>query len=220
MHDVNLQRVRAVVFDLGGVFLEGGPDLVRGFGRKHGVPEPVWERIRNDLFIEGDAWNRVERAELTLDAFAEELLARVAAHGVRLTLEQARNFMGVPGEERSRLRGEIVDACRRLRACMPTALLTNNIREWRENWRQRLPVAELFDVVVDSSDVGMRKPEPPIYRLIEQRLGLAGADLLFVDDLGVNLKTARQLGWQTVKYDDTARVLGILDAVLAGRAPR
>lgn len=193
---------------------------MRAFGSKHGVPEPAWERIWNDLFIEGDAWNRVERAELTLDAFAEELRARVSAHGVRLTLEQARNFMGVPGEDRSRLRNEVVAACRRLRACMPTALLTNNIREWRESWRQRLPVAELFDVVVDSSEVGMRKPEPPIYRLVEERLGLAGTGLLFVDNLGVNLKVARQLGWQTVKYDDTERVLGILDAVLAGRPPR
>jgi len=220
MHELDARRVKAVVFDLGGVFLEGGPDHVRAFGPQHGLPEPVWERIRNDLFIDGDSWNRVERAELTLDAFAEELRARVGAHGVRLTLEQARNFMGVPGEGRSRLREEIVAACRRLRECMPTALLTNNIREWREGWRRRLPVAELFDVVVDSSEVGMRKPEPSIYRLVERHLGLAGADLLFVDDLGVNLKTARQLGWQTVKYDDTSRVLGILAAVLAGRPPR
>jgi putative hydrolase of the HAD superfamily len=122
--------------------------------------------------------------------------------------------------ERSRTRPEIVSACRRLRACMPTALLTNNIREWREMWRKRLPVSELFDFIVDSSDVGMRKPELPIYRLVERQMGLAGEELLFVDDLGVNLKAARQLGWQTVKYDDTARVLGILDAVLAGRVPR
>lgn len=221
MSEVDPRRVHAVVFDLGGVFLEGGPNHVRTFGERHGVPAAAWERIRDELFITGDWWNRVERAELTLDAFAGELRARVAAHGVQLTLEQARDFMGVPGADQlSRLRVEIVAACRRLRAHMPTALLTNNIREWRDAWRRRLPVDELFDTVVDSSEVGMRKPEPPIYRLVERRLDLPGEQLLFVDDLGVNLKTARQLGWQTVKYDDTARVLGILDTVLAGRTPR
>lgn len=221
MNEVDPGRVAAIVFDLGGVFLEGGPNHVRSFGERHGVPAAAWTRIRDDLFLTGDWWNRVERAELSLDAFAEELRARVAGCGVALTLDQARNFMGNLGEDQpSRLRPEVVAACRRARARMPTALLTNNIREWREGWRTRLPVDELFDVVVDSSEVGMRKPEPPIYRLVEQKLGLPGERLLFVDDLGVNLKTARQLGWQTVKYDDTARVLGVLDTVLAGRPLR
>jgi len=221
MAEVDVDRVRAVVFDLGGVFLEGGPDHVRSFGERHGLPAAAWDAIRAELFISGDLWNRVERAELALDAFAEELRARVAAHGVQISLDQARNFMGTPGlDDRSRIRHEIVAACRSLRACVTTALLTNNIREWRHGWRQRLPVAELFDVVIDSSEVGMRKPEPSIYRLMEERLGLPGSQVLFVDDLGVNLKTARQRGWQTVKYDDTARVLGILDAVLAAHRPK
>ena len=108
---------------------------------------------------------------------------------------------------------EVVAACRRLRGRLPTALLTNNIREWRDNWRRVLPTDELFDVVVDSSEVGMRKPEPPIYRLVEERLGIPGSGLLFVDDLGVNLKAAMARGWQTVKYDDTANVLAILHSV-------
>jgi epoxide hydrolase-like predicted phosphatase len=221
MSGVHPAKVRAVVFDLGGVFLEGGPDRVRAFGERHGLAREAWDAIRAELFITGDWWNRVERAELSLDAFSAELQARVAAHGIAITLEQARNFMGTPGTDAdSRLRPEIVDACRRLRACMPTALLTNNIREWHSGWRRRIPADELFDVIVDSSEVGMRKPEPPIYRLVEERLGIPGSALLFVDDLGVNLKAARSLGWQTVKYDDTARVLEILRSVWEGRPPR
>ena len=78
----------------------------------------------------------------------------------------------------------------------------------------------LFDCVVDSSDVGMRKPEPGIYKLVEQGLGLPGDALLFVDDLGVNLKAARQLGWQTLKYVDTAEVLTVLSQVARGRPLR
>jgi len=221
MNPIDSGRVRAVVFDLGGVFLEGGPDRVRAFGERHGLTREAWDRIREELFVTGDWWNRVERAELGLDEFSSELRSRVAAQGIEISLDQARNFMGMPGTDtESRLRPEIVDACRRLRACMPTALLTNNIREWHASWRRRVPADELFDVIVDSSEVGMRKPEPPIYRLVEERLGLPGSALLFVDDLGVNLKTAKSLGWQTVKYDDTARVLDILRTVWTGRPPR
>jgi putative hydrolase of the HAD superfamily len=221
MNDVDPGRVKAVVFDLGGVFLEGGPSHVRAFGDKYGIPRDAWAAIRDELFITGDWWNRVERAELTLDEFARELQARVSAVGVPLTLDQARQFMGTPGTDtESRLRQEVVDACLRLRTYLPTALLTNNIREWRDGWRRRIPVDALFDVVVDSSDVGMRKPEPAIYRIVESRLGMPGKDLLFVDDLGVNLKTAKSLGWQTVKYDDTSRVLSILNSIWPGRMPR
>jgi putative hydrolase of the HAD superfamily len=98
---------------------------------------------------------------------------------------------------------------------MPTALLTNNIPEWRAGWRRRMDVDRLFDLVVDSSEVGFRKPEEAIYRVVEQGLGLPGAALLFVDDLGVNLKTAARLGWQTLKYVDTAEFVAALARVVA-----
>ncbi len=71
----------------------------------------------------------------------------------------------------------------------------------------------LFDVVIDSSEVGTRKPEPAIYEITQARLGIPHDALFFVDDLGVNLKPARALGWQTLRYDDTARVLEVLDAL-------
>ncbi|HUJ77322.1 MAG TPA: HAD family phosphatase [bacterium] len=211
-------RVRAVVFDLGGVFFYGGgPEAVLNFGARHGLAPEAWHAIRQELFVSGDLWGAVERAEMTLDGFAQELISRVAAHGVSLSLDQARGFMDA---ESAGVRHEIMAICERLRALMPTALLTNNIREWRARWRRRVPVERLFDLVVDSSEVGVRKPELPIYQLVEQGLGLSGPDLLFVDDLGVNLKAARSLGWQTVKYDDTAKVLAVLEQVAQGRPPR
>ncbi len=111
-------------------------------------------------------------------------------------------------------------AAARLHARMPTALLTNNIPEWREDWRSLIDVDGLFDVVVDSCEVGMRKPEPAIYELTRDKLGVPHTGLFFVDDLGVNLKTARTLGWQTLRYDDTPRVLAVLDALTAARTDR
>lgn len=218
---MNAAQVRAVVFDLGGVFLEGGPNHVKAFGMRHGLSQERWDEIRQELFVTGDLWGQVERAELTLERFGQELQSRMAGHGVRVTLEDALNFMGTPGEERRMpLRQEIVEACLELRRRMPTALLTNNIREWRDGWRKRIPVDDLFDLVIDSCEVGCRKPEPRIYAIVEEGLGLPGQDLLFIDDLGVNLKAARTRGWQTVKYDDTATVLAALRAVIAHHPPR
>jgi len=218
---VNPGQVRAVVFDLGGVFLEGGPSDVKGFGARHGMSQELWDEIRQELFVAGDLWGQVERAELSLERFGVELQSRMAGHGIKVSLADALNFMGTPGEERRMpLRQEIVDACLALRKRMPTALLTNNIREWRDGWRKRIPVDTLFDVVVDSCEVGCRKPEPRIYELVEEGLGLPGSDLLFIDDIGINLKAASSRGWQTVKYDDTQKVLRVLHAVIDRHPPR
>ena len=214
-------RVRAVVFDLGGVFLDGGPSAVRAFGPKHGLAPERWREISHELFIAGDHWDRVERAESTLDEFAATLRKRMGAEGVEITTEQAMDFMGSPGDRSAMpARPEIISICIELRRRMPTALLTNNIAEWRERWRRRMDVDALFDLVVDSSDVGMRKPEEGIYRLVEQGLDLPGEALLFVDDLGVNLKTARSLRWQTLKYQDTAEVVAGLERVASAHPVR
>ncbi len=214
-------KVEGVVFDLGGVIFEGGPSLVKAFGPQQGLAQEPWDELRRELFIEGDHWDRVERAEDTLDNFAQTLIARMAGHGITITPHQARNFMRSPGSEAGMpIRPDVLDICQRLFQSMPTALLTNNIQEWREDWRSRLDLPNLFDVVLDSSDVGMRKPEPEIYRLVEEGLGLAGGQLLFVDDIGTNLKTAKALGWQTLKFDDQAVVLAELEKVMEGKTPR
>jgi putative hydrolase of the HAD superfamily len=81
-----------------------------------------------------------------------------------------------------------------------TALLTNNVREWEPRWRPMLPVDELFDVVVDSAFVGLRKPDPAIYRLTCERLGVAPELCVFVDDLEPNIAAARELGMTAVHH--------------------
>ncbi|MBI4083981.1 MAG: HAD-IA family hydrolase [Candidatus Lambdaproteobacteria bacterium] len=219
--EIDPRAVRGVVFDLGGVFLAGGVENVSAFGMAHGLSPQAWLAIRRDLFIaEGHPWGRVERGEMSLEAFAGEMVGRFAAHGVGLPRDRARHFMGAPGSAGSRLRPEIVDACLAVRAHLPTALLTNNIAEWRDGWRGLLDTARLFDLVVDSSEVGIRKPEEGIYRIVERGLALPGAALLLIDDQGLNLKGARRLGWQTLKYDDTARVLAALREVVHAAVQR
>ena len=217
VHGIATKRVRAVVFDLGGVFLEGTVEKVIEFGAKVGLSRDEWEVIREDLFIGKGPWDELERGETTLDNFADILKNHLARKGINLDIEKARNFMGSPGDALDMpIRQEIVRACLAVRKIMPTALLTNNIMEWRDSWRGRMDVEALFDEVVDSSEVGMRKPEDRIYKLMEEKLGKKGDEILFIDDLGINLKAARQLGWRTLKYDSTSKVLEVLEAVING----
>ena len=94
------------------------------------------------------------------------------------------------------------------------ALCTNNVREWEPLWRPKLPIDEVFDVVVDSAFVGMRKPEPEIYALTLERLGLPGEACAFVDDLEVNVAAAQEAGMQGIVFRDTASAVAELESLL------
>jgi putative hydrolase of the HAD superfamily len=99
-----------------------------------------------------------------------------------------------------------------------TALLTNNVREWEATWRAMLPeIDEIFDVVVDSAFVGMRKPERGIYELTVERLGdgIGPADCVFVDDLAMNCDTARELGMTAVLFETTDQARTEIEEALA-----
>jgi epoxide hydrolase-like predicted phosphatase len=96
-------------------------------------------------------------------------------------------------------------------------LLTNNVREWEPLWRSKLPdVEELFEVIVDSGFVGMRKPEPEIYLLTLERMGggLRAEECLFLDDIEVNCEAARALGMTTVRFHDNDQAIAELDEAL------
>jgi putative hydrolase of the HAD superfamily len=97
------------------------------------------------------------------------------------------------------------------------ALLTNNVREWEPRWRTKIPaIDEIFEVIVDSGFVGMRKPDPRIYELTLERLGEVSAEeCVFVDDMDVNCDAARALGMQAVQFVDAEQAIGEVEALLA-----
>jgi putative hydrolase of the HAD superfamily len=110
----------------------------------------------------------------------------------------------------------MIDLMRELRGRgVRMALLTNNVREWEPQWRAKLPeIDEIFEVVVDSAFVGMRKPDPEIYVLTLERLGgdIEPSECLFVDDVDVNCETARSLGMHAVHYRDADQAIAEIRA--------
>jgi putative hydrolase of the HAD superfamily len=99
------------------------------------------------------------------------------------------------------------------------AMLTNNVREWESLWRAKLPVDDIFEVVVDSAFVGMRKPEPEIYELMLERMGdITAEECVFLDDLDVNCEAARALGMHAVQYREPDQAIAEIEAAIAARA--
>ena len=97
------------------------------------------------------------------------------------------------------------------------ALLTNNVREWEPLWRSMLPVDEIFELIVDSAFVGMRKPEPEIYELTLERLGdVSASECVFVDDTEVNCDAARELGMTAVHFRDNEQAIAAIEELLRG----
>lgn len=112
---------------------------------------------------------------------------------------------------------ELIEYMRGLRGRgLRMAMLTNNVREWEPLWRAKLPVDEIFELVVDSAFVGMRKPEPGIYELTLERLGdgIAAEDCVFLDDIQPNVDAALTIGMRAVRFESNAQAIPEIEAAL------
>jgi putative hydrolase of the HAD superfamily len=198
-------RLRGAIFDYGGVMTES---LFRR--RRDADPGLVsllaffFDDLRSVYHLPTSATHdlhQLEIGKLSEAEFFRRLCARHAAAGnPPIDPEKARALVFADRAEAS---AAMIDTVRQLRrAGYRTALLTNNAREWEPMWRALIPVEELFDVVVDSSVVGLRKPDPRIYALTCERLGLDPDECIFVDDLQCNVDAAAELGLETVHCTD------------------
>lgn len=195
--------IDAVVYDFGGVFTASPFVAVADVGRAAGIEaaEAV-ELMLGSYDTDSDhPWHRAERGEVDLVACRQEILELSSARGAPLDLWDlfalmARRVTGV--------RNEVVEHTRRVRALgLRTALLTNNVAEARPFWEPLVPLAELFDEVVDSSAVGMRKPDPRIYTLTLDRLGVGEPGrAVFLDDWPGNVTAARAVGMAGIVVGD------------------
>lgn len=207
-------QTRAVLFDFGGVFTDSPFGALDALGEKLGAdPALLMEVVFGPYHEDTDhPWHRLERGEIEFATAREEILALGQERGVRA--DPFELFAMMSGG--SGARPELVDRVRSLRdKNIRTALVTNNVKEFRQAWRSMLPVDELFDVVVDSSEVGIRKPDPRIFQLALERLGITADEAIFLDDYAGNLQAAEALGIRSVLVEaDPSSALAALDALL------
>ena len=203
--------IKAVIFDLGGVILDSPMEIFAAFEKQHGLPENFLNRLIVESGQEG-AWARLERGELALteffDAFDQEIRQAGADISSRKLMAAVNDFANV--------RPEMLKAVRRLRKSgYLVAALTNNwlLDNGGTSTGLDLLKAE-FDVFIESSRAGVAKPDPAIYEMALRELGVRAEDAAFLDDIGRNLKPAKQMGMTTIKVTNAEDAIAELDRVL------
>ncbi|MHB8719011.1 MAG: HAD family hydrolase [Candidatus Dormibacteria bacterium] len=213
-------HLRGAVFDLGGVMTEP-------LGRHRDTIEDPREQALLTFFLDDfrDVYHlptgthdlhQLEIGAISDEEFFDRMVRRyVAAGGEPFDAGTAQRILFGRGLAAC---AAMVDVVRQVRAAgYRTALLTNISRTGEAIWSNLLPVAELFDTVVDSSRVGLRKPDPAIYALTCERLGLPASQCLFVDDLRCNVEAAAALGMTVIHCPDPVVAADDVAMLLLGR---
>ena len=207
------EGLEAVIWDFGGVLTASPFEAFNRYEARHGLPKDFIRSI-NATNPERNAWAQFESAEVTLDEFDRLFEAESRAQGFRIGGRRVIELLS------GALRPCMVEALRRCKRRFKVACITNNVKSGggpamassEGKRRQTEAVMALFDLVVESSVEGVRKPSPAIYELTCERLGVEPSACVFLDDLGVNLKPARALGMTTIKVVTEGQALRELAA--------
>ncbi|MEQ1788265.1 MAG: HAD family phosphatase [Acidimicrobiales bacterium] len=158
-------------------------------------------------------WHQVERGEMAITDWMTAVTEAGKEQGIEVDFSPLAAMLG-----EMTLHHQVIDRVRSLRhEGYQLGLITNNVREGSATWRAMLPVDELFDVVIDSSEVGMRKPNPAIFHHALDALGgVPPTQAVFLDDAPGNVEGARRAGLHAILVDDPAAAVAELDALLAG----
>ena len=202
----------AVLFDLGGVVLGSPLQAIRAYAESLGFEPESINRVVARTAPNG-AWSRLERGEIEIDAFYSDFESDCLGAGLRIDARAMMQRMAGSAAPRPAM----LTAIARLRgAGFKTGALTNN---WAHsdaegNRDGTRALRGHFDIFVESSVEGLRKPDPAIYRLACDRLGVSPDRVIFLDDIGGNLKPAKALGMTTIKVEDPAVALAALSALV------
>lgn len=203
--------IEAVIWDFGGVFTTSPFDAFNRYERERGLPNDIIRRI-NSVNPDTNAWARIERSEIdaaTFDRLFEDE-ARLLGHMI-----PGRDVLVLLSGD---IRPRVVDAFRACKAKFKVGCITNNALTGKgagmssspHKAQQVAEVFSLFDHVIESSKAGVRKPDPRIYRMMCDALGVAPGACVYLDDLGINLKPAREMGMTTIKVASEDQLLADL----------
>ena len=205
----------AVLWDFGGVILSSPFEAFRRYEKEAGLPEDFIRGL-NARNPDINAWAKMERSEVSLEEFVALFEAEALAQGHKL--DGWRVLQALSGD----IRPQMVEALRRCRDGFRTACITNNMKSGegpgmarsREKAQAVAEIMTLFEHVVESSKLGLRKPDPRIYRHACDLLGVQPQECVYLDDLGINLKPARALGMRTIKVGDPDIAIDELQAMV------
>jgi putative hydrolase of the HAD superfamily len=204
-----MSELSAIIFDLGGVVLGSPLHAIAAYERELGVAAGFVNRVVVDTATDG-AWSRLERGEISLEVFYPAFDRECLTAGERLSAREMMARISAASQPRP----QMLCAIARLRQrAFKLAALTNN---WvtEDPGKGTNELRPLFDVFIESSVVGLRKPDPRIYQHTCQALEIEPSQAVFLDDIGSNLKTARALGITTIKVEDPDTALAELASTL------
>jgi len=201
--------IKAALFDFGGVILSSPFEAFNSYEREAGLQHDTIRRL-NSNNPDSNAWARFERGELDAAGFGAVFEAEALESGFKV--DATRILAGLRGT----VRPEMVKAVEKCGERLSTAMLTNNFRDPAAVHSDPTIAAiyEMFDHVIESSVVGVRKPEPKFYKIACEAVDVGPEECVFLDDLGVNLKPARAMGMTTIKVTDPAEAISELEAVV------
>jgi putative hydrolase of the HAD superfamily len=209
--------IRAVISDFGGVLTSPLAGSFQAFADRSGIPlDAIGTALGTIAQRDGvHPLHELETGRLTEASFLESMTATLSEQlGRDIAVESFAEhyFAGLEPN------APMIEFMASLRAeGWRLALLTNNVREWEARWRAMAPIEEIFELVVDSAFVGMRKPDPEIYELTLERLELPAAECVFVDDFEHNCDAARALGMTAVVYREPEQAIAEIRAALSPR---
>jgi len=204
--------IEAVIWDCGGVFTASPFEAFERYEREKGIPVGVIRKI-NSTNHENNAWAMFERSDIDFAGFDAAYAAEALALGFQIP---GRDVVGLLAGE---FRPEMIEALRRIKTRFKTGCITNNMpadaagggtAAHRSIYARE--IMEMFDVVIESSKIGIRKPDPRIYQMMCKKLAVKPDACVYLDDLGGNLKPARAMGMTTIKVVSGPQAIAELEA--------
>ena len=208
--------IKAIFWDFGGVITSSPFEAFNVFEKNNNLPLDFLRKV-NSTNPDDNAWAKLERSEVNLEEFD-------------LLFEEESNKLGhaVKGKEviallQGQIRPEMVNALQKIKGKLIQACLTNNIQSLKKETFEENNVSvsgkheeimKLFDFVIESSKVNLRKPDPAFYKLDCEKAEIEPFEAVFLDDLGINLKPAKILGMKTIKVIDSIDALQELQKLI------